>query len=1275
MSTSQIETPQSKIGEWEFVTDDGGESTTVDIERSLVENINGLSLQATRLEKDLEQLAELWRQYALKEVPSSTYVYLNTAFSQLVNAGVEHQYELQLKGQYVSQLVYLLMDDHIPAESKQACLISMSRLIKVSPNRVPDFRCHVAYLRCTKHNLHSAYTSAETKAIETINRIFGAQFPDFDKANLPACTAIYGLQISECNNETDTSSPLTEIQQEFYLQLVTIFYTPFYLARQFGNEQAPVLSALLTNTPHNDEMLLLAAPCQLAIVLCHVDVKSTSLSSIQILDSDQTLVTFDSLFFAIQTEEPQLNHQLCGSISPSLMPQQMPLPLLLSLQDSVTEQISDYEMAKQWAGYLNEYWVSTEHQWIKAYCATMLGKQLQRCHDHDSLVPFEMTQEDQDLPTLMGTLSTKIQRLKVELPGEQTIKQSSTLSELFEKIQANQKIGLPLDNPHHSQAIASHLDTLSPQCACDNQTVIAFASLLDEHQAPLSLKEAFIDYVCRALSHQKTMVHSAAELINYQHTVDEFSQLAIFSDTEHELQPLFFERGAINQLSVSEVNALPNEWLELHYDDPKGMQILLVLSLKLPSKPLQDLVLSLSKRTPIISWKDVLAAIDDSHWLEAKPKFVQALSLIKDEENSVLIFAIISGTRVALLKSWLEQSLLNIEQRDAVGNTPLHHVCLQGKQQVLTLLLEHSSNPLSNNQINPTGDTPLHIATLYQHLECVQALLNNKDTDAGAVNSLTGETPLHYAVKKQNEALITLFINHDAALLEVQNNEGYSPIAQAIKWHPDSFSVLMAHPKFNPNVAVYKQQSTIAFTLNLRKDELCCHLLQKFSELQLNDRYLLHIGVHCPNAYALLLPKLSTEINQLHPRGSAPLHLAAASGNTSVIQLLLRAGANRQVLTLERQNALFFAFHSEHPIAALEVLLTQGVMIKSPDFTPLSLLKHAVTFDNAQGLQYLIETPLLRTAFIQAVLSDGNELNLLHCAIEDDAYACVKYLASSEILSLNIGISKGEHTGLTPLMLAAKLNKGHAVKALCEVCPEAYLTANKQGYAAAHIAVIHSSIEALQALITVNDTCLKGMATAKGVHFHLTPLQLAAHLDRAEAVEAILVWAPDSITQIDKRGFSIAHIATESSAHNVLKILPKDWFDYAVEKEPYEGYTCLHLAVELSCINSQHLETLALLTQLGATIDKATTRINYTNKSGWRWQASSTRLAPITLCAVHDNLQAAKILILAGSKPLSLLSKEDWEFLIYDYARKYVDERYPLDKTNKKYLLKTIVGD
>ena len=82
------------------------------------------------------------------------------------------------------------------------------------------------------------------------------------------------------------------------------------------------------------------------------------------------------------------------------------------------------------------------------------------------------------------------------------------------------------------------------------------------------------------------------------------------------------------------------------------------------------------------------------------------------------------------------------------------------KQEMSTLLLPKSN--VDVNEINNEGYTPLHIAILNNHLECVQLLLNDARTsfNMGSINE--GNTALHLAAMHSRVEIARLLVNKAA---------------------------------------------------------------------------------------------------------------------------------------------------------------------------------------------------------------------------------------------------------------------------------------------------------------------------------------------------------------------------------------------------------------------------------------------------------------------------------------------------------------------------------
>jgi uncharacterized protein len=99
----------------------------------------------------------------------------------------------------------------------------------------------------------------------------------------------------------------------------------------------------------------------------------------------------------------------------------------------------------------------------------------------------------------------------------------------------------------------------------------------------------------------------------------------------------------------------------------------------------------------------------------------------------------------------------NISDRDAYGNTALHHAISIKDSDMVSLLL---SSGADKNSANNRGQTPMHAACMLGQFECVDLLLNNncriEDVDD------TGSTPLWWAVHHRHLGCVKLLLSRGA---------------------------------------------------------------------------------------------------------------------------------------------------------------------------------------------------------------------------------------------------------------------------------------------------------------------------------------------------------------------------------------------------------------------------------------------------------------------------------------------------------------------------------
>lgn len=113
--------------------------------------------------------------------------------------------------------------------------------------------------------------------------------------------------------------------------------------------------------------------------------------------------------------------------------------------------------------------------------------------------------------------------------------------------------------------------------------------------------------------------------------------------------------------------------------------------------------------------------------------------------------------------------------------TPLHVACEHGHIRAIEILLSAGA------QLNPTDtsqSTPLHLAVRYGGLPTVEFFIQKKPNIL-AQDGL-GKTALHYTSATRRATMVKLLINENNSVLNLQDNNGMTPLHLAIIGNHDS---------------------------------------------------------------------------------------------------------------------------------------------------------------------------------------------------------------------------------------------------------------------------------------------------------------------------------------------------------------------------------------------------------------------------------------------------------------------------------------------------------
>jgi ankyrin repeat protein len=252
------------------------------------------------------------------------------------------------------------------------------------------------------------------------------------------------------------------------------------------------------------------------------------------------------------------------------------------------------------------------------------------------------------------------------------------------------------------------------------------------------------------------------------------------------------------------------------------------------------------------------------------------------EGDTALLFAI-EDNNLTIATRLLEQGA-NPNAENSNDDTPLHIAARKGNIDAVKLLLKSNAN---QDSINNKGNLPLHEASKYGCYEIISFLekgnyLSEQNKD--------GDTPLHLAVKKSSTCTLTLLKDNSNSII-IQNNDG------------DSFLHIAAREN---KEKLFKKIYTLPTVFELA--------IQQCLFIKNNDGNTpLHIAVQKASLSVIeYMLKHGADVNDTNMKGKTPLIFAAERGDTAFADVLLENGANLRVIDNLGFDAEYYARINNH---------------------------------------------------------------------------------------------------------------------------------------------------------------------------------------------------------------------------------------------------------------------------------------------------------------------------------------------------------------------------
>jgi ankyrin repeat protein len=221
----------------------------------------------------------------------------------------------------------------------------------------------------------------------------------------------------------------------------------------------------------------------------------------------------------------------------------------------------------------------------------------------------------------------------------------------------------------------------------------------------------------------------------------------------------------------------------------------------------------------------------------------------------------------------------DVNQGDSSGNTPLMISCLLNHLEVVRTLLDDERVLLTGGLYD--GNTILHVACLKGDEELVRCVLGSSSQERfGGLLNGEGLTPLLIAIEKNNPGAVRALASHPETPINTPGPNGYSPLFLACRdGRHHIVEALLGHPALEVNAP------SPLFLVPSEKFGTP-EALEGATPLGWTP---LHLAVST-NSLAcagLLLRDPRIDPNAVDDLGNTPLHIAAACNHVHIASLLL----------------------------------------------------------------------------------------------------------------------------------------------------------------------------------------------------------------------------------------------------------------------------------------------------------------------------------------------------------------------------------------------------
>lgn len=334
----------------------------------------------------------------------------------------------------------------------------------------------------------------------------------------------------------------------------------------------------------------------------------------------------------------------------------------------------------------------------------------------------------------------------------------------------------------------------------------------------------------------------------------------------------------------------------------------------------------------------------------------------------------------------LLESGASVIKKDKQGKTPLHIAFEKKESDILDMLLEAHAT-CNSNPVNCDGLSHFHIACAKNEIKLVKLFVRSGVNINKCVNKnsifWSGYTALHFAIEFQQTETVK-FLLEKGSDVTIRNGIGFSALDLAIRLlEPSSY-----HLEDSEDI------------LNILKLILC--RITRSASNQFDDRGFSLLNIHCIlNDIESASKFIKTHPDAINKRvnwpasdwcGYTPLHFAAHYGNTEIIEVLTKLGADITVTNKDGNtpaHLIFFTRCFMPDINLLfvrensELLYVQDNPVGDEGYSHLHI---ACTIGNIDAVSYFLKqgADVNKPVVFSKVLDECTGHTSLHLAVNSE---------------------------------------------------------------------------------------------------------------------------------------------------------------------------------------------------------------------------------------------------------------------------------------------------